>query len=111
MFENEAVMYRDCEVAGISKYELNPSQLDKWMHQNGATVIDCREGCLQDNLLLETNRGYALLLEHAKGTWYSSLDLYFEAAREDKKSLLWDFWDEWSASYDAEMEAAEQAYR
>ena len=37
--------------------------IDKLMHQNKAEYIDCIEGCLLDNLLISTKRGYIALME------------------------------------------------
>ena len=38
----------------IKKYEFNGLSIDKWIHQNNAVVIDFLDGCLLDNMLLQT---------------------------------------------------------
>lgn len=47
----------------MKKYRLNHFNVDKVIFQNKADVLDCIEGCLLDDLLLITKRGYMALLE------------------------------------------------
>lgn len=48
----------------IKKFLLDPAALDKWMHQNEAIYTgDYIEGCLLDNFIVSTRRGYAAIYE------------------------------------------------
>ena len=48
----------------MKTFYINSCDLEKWIFQNKAVVLDCLEGCLLDNLLLECKRGYAAIYEH-----------------------------------------------
>lgn len=50
---------------------------EKLIHQNKGEIIDCIEGCLLDNLLIETKRGYIALLEKPVTCWTSEYLLTF----------------------------------
>lgn len=45
------------------KFKLGSTDLEKWLHQNRAEVIEAEEGCLLDDLLVITKRGAAAILE------------------------------------------------
>lgn len=51
--------------------------LEKFLHQNAGEVIDIIEGCLIDNLLIATRRGYMALLETYVNCWTSEHTMYF----------------------------------
>ena len=49
----------------IKKFLLDPAALDKWMYQNKAIYTgDYIEGCLLDNFVVGTRRGYAAIYEN-----------------------------------------------
>lgn len=60
----------------MKQYLLN-WDVDKWIKQNAGTVIDIVDGVLIDNLLIETKRGYAALIERPTTEWTSAYTLYF----------------------------------
>lgn len=63
----------------VVKFSLNPSELEKWMHQNKAeysgSFID---GCLLDNFVVMTKRGFAAFYEHYVNGWTSDYIVEFE---------------------------------
>lgn len=63
----------------IVKLSLNPSEFEKWMHQNKA-VYSGRfiEGCLLDNFVVMTKRGFAAFYEHYVNEWTSDYTVEFE---------------------------------
>lgn len=84
--------------------------IDKWMHQNGAEVIDMFEGTLHDNYLLACRRGYAVAFVKPVSEWasvhavmfrpYSDDDctelfsMFYE--RKDEREREWREWCEWN---------------
>lgn len=45
-------------------FRMRAGNLAKWMHQNGAEYTgDYLEGCLLDNFIVSTRRGYAAIYE------------------------------------------------
>ena len=60
----------------MKKYKYT-GRLEKLLYQNKGEIIDCVEGCLLDNLLIETKRGYMALIETYKTCWTSYYTLYF----------------------------------
>ena len=60
----------------MKKYKYT-GRLEKLLYQNKGEIIDCVEGCLLDNLLIETKRGYMALIETYETCWTSYYTLYF----------------------------------
>lgn len=60
----------------MKKYKYT-GRLEKLLYQNRGEIIDCTEGCLLDNLLIETKRGYMALIETYETCWTSYYTLYF----------------------------------
>ena len=60
----------------MKKYKYT-GRLEKLIYQNKGEIIDCVEGCLLDNLLIETKRGYMALIETYETCWTSYYTLYF----------------------------------
>lgn len=48
----------------MKKYNLNPAYLNKWIKQNGGSIIDMLDGSLLDDYLIECKRGAAVIREH-----------------------------------------------
>ena len=70
-------IYTEKTGAGVTCFRLDPDQLEKWMHQNKADYTgDYIEGCLLDNFIVSTKRGYAAIYENVVNTWTS--DYYIE---------------------------------
>jgi len=61
----------------MKKYKIAPENLEKFLYQNRAEVIDCIEGCLLDNLLCYTRRGILFLKEHYLNCWSSDYQVFF----------------------------------
>ena len=60
--------------------------LDKWMHQNRAEILEVVEGCLLDNFLVSTKRGTAAIIETPVNCWTSCYKIYFstDTSAEDE---------------------------
>lgn len=64
----------------MTRYRIERKPLDmvgKLEHQNKAFLLDIREGCLLDNLLYETKRGFYILKETYQNEWTSVYTLLF----------------------------------
>ena len=75
----------------ITRFSINPRYFPKWLHQNRGEVIDIVEGCLLDDYLVQTKRGYAAVYEHFLNEWSSDYHIEFQAGRADE---LFERWDE-----------------
>jgi len=75
-FHND--IYTEKNAAGITSFRLDPGPaLEKWLHQNGAEYVgDYVEGCLLDNFVVCTRRGFAAIYENYVNEWSS--DYYIE---------------------------------
>jgi hypothetical protein len=81
----------------IKKYEFNGLSIDKWIHQNNAVVIDFLDGCLLDNMLLQTRRGVAFVKETIVNTWCSTYTLYFAANKDaGAADTVYNMWNEFA---------------
>ena len=70
---------------GVTCLRLDADKLEKWMHQNKADFTgDYIEGCLLDNFVISTKRGYAAVYENYVNTWTSDYYIEFQpgAARD-----------------------------
>lgn len=65
----------------MKKYRFS-GRLDKLLYQNDAEILDCADGCLIDNLLIRTKRGYIALIETYVNCWTSNYTLYFSCDYE-----------------------------
>lgn len=78
-------------------FYLAPDLLNKWMHQNKAERIDFVDGCLLDNLLVSTPRGYAAIYEHFVNAWESNYIVEFQTGAAT------DIIDKWAAVWAARL--------
>lgn len=65
----------------MKKYRIEKSPLDfvnKLLHQTGGEIIDCIEGCLLDDLLIATRRGYLAIMETYQNANSSIYTMYFD---------------------------------
>lgn len=62
---------------------------EKLIHQNKGEIIDIIEGCLQDNFLISTSRGYIALIENYVNCWTSNHKLYF-STNPGEIYAIWD---------------------
>lgn len=65
------------------------SFIDKLIHQNKGTIVDCKEGCLLDSLLIYTKRGCMAIIETYLNSNASCYTLYF-STNEDDVYKEWD---------------------
>ena len=88
----------------VTRFYLDPADLDKWMNQNKAEYTgDFVDGCLQDNFVVATKRGYAFIYEHVLNAWCSDFEVSFIPYKYDDSKL----WAEWHQFCDrAERELA-----
>lgn len=83
----------------MTKLKMAPRMLEKWMHQNSAEYTgEFVEGCLLDNFVVSTKRGYAAFYEKALSTWDSAYQVEFEPGAAEN---VWRRWYEF-------VECAEQ---
>ena len=81
----------------IKEYRFESMTIDKWIHQNSAIVEDFLEGCLLDNMLLQTRRGVAFVKETFINTWCSTYTLYFAAYKDrDAVDAVYNMWSEFA---------------
>ena len=75
-FSND--IYTEKTAAGVTCFRINPgAAFEKWMYQNGAEYAgDYVEGCLLDNFVVSTRRGFAAVYENYVSEWAS--DYYGE---------------------------------
>ena len=71
----------------MKKYKYT-GRLEKLIYQNKGEIIDCVEGCLLDNLLIETKRGYMALIETYETCWTSYYTLYFSRDYNTVQAIL-----------------------
>jgi len=66
--------------------------LQKWLHQNGVTengYLEFVEGCLLDNMIVQTKRGYAAIYESYQNSNSSVYRIEFQPGDAP------DVWDRW----------------
>lgn len=83
----------------MTKMYLNPRHLEMWLYQNDASTMECLDGCLLDNLLIETKRGYAAVYEHPINSCSSDYYIEFQAGAAD------DVFNNWYAFYEEYQKA------
>lgn len=72
----------------MTKFYINPSNLGKILHQNGAECIEAFEGSLQDNGLYITKSGaYMAIYEHYLNDWTSNLYVEFSKDPKEKETI------------------------
>lgn len=76
-------------------YIASGDAFDKWMHQNNGTYTgDFVDGCMLDNFIVETKRGYAAFYEHCTNEWTSVYRVEFQAFKESRCEELFNRWYE-----------------
>lgn len=79
----------------MKKYRFTLNNIDKFLHQNQAEIIELVEGSLIDNYLIVTKRGYMALIEKYVNCWTSEHILYFSTKEEDIEAI----WNDNVAQY------------
>lgn len=81
----------------IKKFLLDPAALEKWMHQNKAIYTgDFLEGCLLDNFIVSTRRGYAAIYEKYINPNKSGYYIEFEAGTA---AAIFNNWERFYSNY------------
>lgn len=76
----------------MTKINLQAGQLDKFLHQNGANIIDEIEGCLLDNLLCYTKHGATMAIyERYINCWTSGYYIEISKDKEEANRIERDF--------------------
>ena len=72
--------YQKHSGAGVTSFRLDPGPaFDKWARQNSAEYTgDYIEGCLLDNFIMVTPRGYAAFYENYVNEWTSNYYVEFQ---------------------------------
>ena len=81
---------------------LSGDALDMFMHQNKGEVIDCVEGSLLDNLLINTKRGTVALYEHYVNCWTSNYEVKFAPYGTQKRLGILSEFDDFRLSAEEE---------
>ncbi len=78
-FHND--IYTEKTAAGVTRFRLDPGPaFHKWVHQNRAEYTgDYIDGCLLDNFVMATPRGFAAFYEHYINEWTSDYFVEFQA--------------------------------
>ena len=71
-------------------YEYRGKDIDKLIRQNDGEVIDCIEGCLLDDMLVECKRGLMAILETYINSNMSGYRIYFSKDRDE----IWKLWED-----------------
>lgn len=89
----------------MTEFNLNPKYFDMWLHQNnGVYTGDFVDGCLLDNFIVATKRGYAAFYEKACTTWTSCYHVYFEPYPAEHLFEQWYEFEKEAEKQDAEAE-------
>jgi hypothetical protein len=71
---------------------MTASNLEKFLHQNRANIIDCFEGCLLDNLLCYTKHGGIMAIyERYINCWTSGYYIEFTKDKSEADMIYRDF--------------------
>ena len=68
-------------------------EIEKLIHQNQAIELEYKEGCLLDNYLIATKRGYMAIIEQYVNCWSSCYKCYFSTNESD----IYSIWDKMTA--------------
>lgn len=91
------------KVNGVTIFNLNPSAFEKWMHQNKAEYTgDFVDGCLLDNFVVSTKRGYAAIYERYINNQTSGYRVEFQPGTAED---VFQHWCEFEEMARSEMEA------
>lgn len=83
-------IYTEKTAAGVTCFRLDPNQLEKWMFQNKAGFAgDYIEGCLLDNFVIATKRGYAAVYENYLNEWSSDYYIEFQPGAAQDVFIKW----------------------
>ena len=75
-----------------------------WLFQNGAEIVDAREGCLLDNYLIACKHGISICTEQYVNEWSSRYFIRFERGAGE---AVYAAWEQFCAEYDHEYRTEE----
>lgn len=74
----------------MTTFTLNPLNMEKWLHQNAAEHTgDYVEGCLLDNFVVSTKRGFAAIYEKYQNPNSSVYYIEFEPGTAQNVFRAW----------------------
>jgi hypothetical protein len=78
------------EQTSIKYFLINPINLNRWMQQNKAEYTgDFLDGCLLDNFVVKTKRGYAAVYEKYVNEGMSTYRIEWQAGNADNVFANW----------------------
>lgn len=84
----------------VTRFYIDSNNLEKWIHQNNAEYTgDFYEGCLLDNFVLVTDKGFAAVYEHYVNCWTSN---YYVEYQKGAAQTVWKKWYDFEEKYIAE---------
>ena len=88
-FHND--IYTEKTADGVTRFRLDPGPaFEKWARQNRAEFTgDYIEGCLLDNFIMCTPRGFAAFYENYLNEWASDYYVEFQAGAAQDVFLKW----------------------
>lgn len=94
-------IYTEKNAEGVTRFRLDPGPaFEKWVHQNGAEYAgDYIDGCLLDNFVMATRRGYAAFYEHYVNEWTSD---YYVEFQPGPAQIVFSNWYEFERKAEAE---------
>lgn len=95
----------------IIKFYIEPNKLEKWMHQNKANFTGTAiEGCLLDNFVIDTEKGFAMVYESYVNPNQSRYYVEYAISREKNEKgnykhciawkIVWKNWYKFAAKYE-----------
>lgn len=87
--------YHEQKNKEVKRFYIGSCDLGKWLHQNKADLtfdiipLDYVDGCLLDNMLVETKRGIAAIYEHYLNCWTSDYLVEWQAGNGEKVFNNW----------------------
>ena len=80
--------------------EMIIKDLAKWIKQNAGTIVDCIEGCLLDNLMVDCKRGTAYIFEEYVNANSSRYHAYWikYGPHSPKFNFVYDMWERLAAT-------------
>ena len=81
----------------VTKFYIDSNNLEKWIHQNNAEYTGAfYEGCLLDNFVLVTDKGFAAVYEHYVNCWTSD---YYVEYQKGAAQKVWKKWYDFEKKY------------
>lgn len=84
-------IYTEKNADGVTCFRIQPgAAFNRWMHQNGAEYAgDYVSGCMLDNFVVSTRRGYAAFYENYVNEWTSDYYVEFQPGAAQNVFSKW----------------------